>query len=68
MPSSIEHQDAAGTSGASLGAFNGSGSLVALIPDDQADEYRARGYEVLLVCPAHPGTSAVDCLVCVPED
>jgi hypothetical protein len=76
MADSIRHQDAAGESGAPLGVFDGD-DLVELVPADdisgEATRVRVaarlgRGVEVLLVCPKHPTTAAVDCLVCVPED
>ena len=73
---SISHQDAAGESGAPLGVFDGD-RLVELVPADDPHGEAARArvsarlgrpVEVLLTCPNHPASSAVDCLICVPDE
>jgi hypothetical protein len=77
MSKIIAHQDAAGMSGAPLGIF-ANGRLVELV-DVAADPYGSEtarrvaerlgeSAEALLVCHRHSDTSAVDCLICVPED
>lgn len=72
----VHHQDFAGKSGAPLGVFD-SGKLLELVPnsDSYGDIARARWaerlgrpVEILLTCPNHPASSAVDCLICAPDD
>lgn len=74
MSNPFAHQDFAGESGAPLGVFD-DGRLLELVPadDDSGDAARAQwsaqlGHpvEILLTCPNHPRTSAVDCLACWP--
>lgn len=72
----IQHQDAAGAAGAPLGVFDGDTFLALVSTDDgQGDRSRAeyaarlgRPVEILLTCPNHPQTAAVDCTTCVPLD
>ena len=73
----IARQDNAGTAGAPLGIFRNS-SLIRIVPTTDPDGSATRNqvatlfgrpeseYEVLLTCPRHPQSSAVDCLDCEP--
>lgn len=65
--STVGRQDAAGRAGAPLGVFE-DGELVELLPSGTPayDVVLDAGQEVLLVCPAHPDQSVVDCLECGP--
>ncbi len=73
----VRHQDASGMSGSPLGVFAGD-RLIETV-DRAADPYgditaariaaeTGARVEVLLICHRHPGVSAVDCLICVPDD
>lgn len=76
---SLSHQDASGAAGSALGVFRND-VLVQVVPaeDQLGDVTRAQvaqrhgveinQFEVLITCATHPGTAAVDCLVCVPEE
>jgi len=73
---SIAHQDSAGASGAPLGVF-ADGEFVEAVPAaDHSGEIARRQVadrlgqpvEILVTCPQHPTTAAVDCLICVPQD
>lgn len=73
------HQDHAGLSGAPLGVFL-NGVLIRHAPNEDTYGHATRAkvaaafrqpesaFEILLTCPAHPATAAVDCLTCDPDD
>lgn len=76
MADSIAHQDFAGMSGSPLGVF-ADGELVGIVSASDRSGAAARQrvsarlgrpVEILITCPQHPASAAVDCLVCVPQD
>jgi hypothetical protein len=72
MNRSMEHQDRCGAAGLPLIVVDRQGREVpvpdGIDPADYVDNHLGPGYEALIRCIDHPGTPAVDCLICVPEE